>query len=243
MSKEESIYIGKRISDKEFEAYMERMDDPKVLSDERWWHIYLKWFNHCLDITWDGSFYDNILIQIKEGHEATIREFIELRYQEGNLTLMMETFVPLTKENYQEILYPTLKKKEKVKQRFSKEQYFEFFKRVESNSYTPSKYTKQDHLILKGSSYRPFKREYIRKWRFDDFVSEACEMLLDEQRMDEIELLDILKPPSDFYAQALINRVIYHINNSKGDYFKKTHKLLVKEGAKKIKIFVVDRKD
>ena len=38
MSKEESIYIGKRISDKKFEAYMERMDDPKVLSDERWWH-------------------------------------------------------------------------------------------------------------------------------------------------------------------------------------------------------------
>ena len=114
---------------------------------------------------------------------------------------------------------------------------------MESNSYTPSKYTKQDHLILKGSSYREFKRQYIRKWRFDDFVSEACEVLRDEIRMDEIELLEILKPPSDFYAQALINRVIYHINNSKGDYFKKTHKLLVKEGAKKNQIFVIDRKD
>ena len=113
MSKEVSTYNGEPMSDEEFEAYMERMDDPNDISDERWMHIFCDWWNHVLDITWDGSFYDNILIKIKEGHEATIREFIELRYQEGNLTLMMETFVPLTKENYQEILYPTLKKKRK----------------------------------------------------------------------------------------------------------------------------------
>ena len=242
--KEEAIYIpNQNHLDESIEDYFKRMEDPNNYGDERWMHIFCDWWNHVLDITWDGSFYDNILIKIKEGHEATIREFIELRYQEDKLTPMMETFVPLTQENYQEILFPSLKKKGKVKQRFTKKQYFEFFKRVESNSYTPHKYTKQDNLILKGSSYREFKRQYIRKRRFDDPVSEACEMLLDEQRMDEIELLDILKPPSDFYAQALINRVIYHINNSKGDYFKKTHLLKVGEGAKNIKIFVVDRKD
>jgi len=135
------------------------------------------------------------------------------------------------------------KDKKNAKQRFSKKQYFEFFKKVESDSYTPNKYTKQDNLILKGSSYREYKRKYIRMRRFDDSVSEACKMLLDEKRMDEIELLEILKPPSKYYAQALLERVIYHINNSKGDHFRKTHKLLVKEGAKKNKIFVVDRKD
>ena len=244
MSQGEAIYIqNPDHPDESIEDYFKRMEDPNNYGDERWMHIFCDWWNHVLDITWDGSFYDNILIKIKEGHEATIREFIELRYQEDKLTPMMETFVPLTQENYQEILFPSLKKKGKVKQRFTKKQYFEFFKRVESNSYTPHKYTKQDNLILKGSSYREFKRQYIRKRRFDDSVQEACEMLIDEKRMDEIELLEILKPPSKYYADALLERVIYHFTNPNGDYYRKIHQLKVGAGAKKNKIFVVDRKD
>ena len=245
MSKEEALYIpNPDHPDESIEDYYKRVDDPKNYDDDRWWHIFCDWWNHCMDIEWDGSYYDSILIQIKESHERVIASFIDLRYQlDIKLTPMMETWTPITKDNYKEYLYPKPQKKEKVKLRFTQEQYFEFFKKVESDSYTPSKYTKQDHLILKASSYREFKRKYIRKRKFDDPVSEACEMLIDEKRMDEIELLEILKPPSDFYAQALINRVIYHINNSKGDYFKKTHQLKVGAGAKKNKIFVVDQKD
>ena len=98
-------------------------------------------------------------------------------------------------------------------------------------------------MILKGSSYREFKRQYIRKRRFDDSVQEACEMLIDEKRMDEIELLDILKPPSKYYAQALINRVMFHFTHPYGDYSRNTHQLTVRVGAKKNKIYVVARKD
>ena len=61
--------------------------------------------------------------------------------------------------------------------------------------------------------------------------------------MQENELLEILKPPSKFYAKALLERVIYHFTNPNGDYFRKTHQLKVREGAKNIQIFIVDRKD
>jgi len=98
-------------------------------------------------------------------------------------------------------------------------------------------------MISTGVSLREFKRQYIRKWRLDDSVPEACKMLTDEKNMQENELVEILKPPSKYYAQALLERVIYHFTNPNGDYYRKTHKLLVKEGTKKNKIFVVDRKD
>jgi len=243
--KEESIYIGEPMSDKEFEAYMERMDDPNDLSDERWLHIFCEWLNHCMDINWDGSYYDSILIQMKEGHESEIKGFIDRRIVGGrNLTHDMKTWMVVTKENHKDLfIEPEDEKEENVKLRFSKEQYFEFLKKVESDNYTPNNYTKEEKLISTGKSIREFKRQYIRKWRFDDSVPEACEMLTDEKNMQENELLEILKPPSKYYAQALLERVIYHFTNPNGDYFRKTHQLKVREGAKNIQIFVVDRKD
>ena len=115
MTKEEAIYIpNSDYPDESIEDYYKRIEDPNNYGDERWMHIFCDWWNHVLDITWDDSFYDNILIKIKEGYESTIRDFVELRYSEGiELTPMMETFKPLTKENYKEILYPNPVKKEK----------------------------------------------------------------------------------------------------------------------------------
>ena len=43
MSKEESIYIGKPMSDEEFEAYMERMDDSENCSRDRWNYLIESW--------------------------------------------------------------------------------------------------------------------------------------------------------------------------------------------------------
>ena len=98
MSKEESIYIGEPMSDEEFEAYMKRMDDPNDLSDERWFHIFCEWLNHCMDINWDGSYYDSILIQKKAGHESEIKGFIDRRIVEGrNLNHEMKTWVVAAK--------------------------------------------------------------------------------------------------------------------------------------------------
>ena len=115
MSKEESIYIGKRISNKKFEAYMERMDDPKDLSDERWFHIFCEWLNHCMDINWDGSYYDSILIQKKAGYESEIKDFIDRRIVEGrNLTHDMKTWVVATKENHKDLFLESEDEKEEI---------------------------------------------------------------------------------------------------------------------------------
>ena len=154
MSKEESIYIGKRMSNKEFEAYMERMDDPNDLSDERWFHIFCEWLNHCMDINWDGSYYDSILIQKKAGHESEIKGFIDRRIVEGrNLTHDMTTWVVATKENYKDLfLEPEDEKEENIKQQFSKEDYYAFLEKKESDGFTPGKYSETERLISTGSS-------------------------------------------------------------------------------------------
>ena len=232
--------------------WYEYLDDPNNISIDKWNYLIETWQMELFrihDLTGfeDGSYlFESLLKDLKEYYETPIVRLIDIWKDR------MRTFTPdmikwhsiSTKEEFEkEFPYYYSTDDEKVKKRLSKKQYFEFFKKVESDSYTPSKYTKQDNLILKGSSIREFRRQYIRKEHFDDTVPEACEMLTDEKNMDENELLEILRPPSKYYADALLERVIYHFTNPNGYYYRKTHQLKVGAGAKKNKIFVVDRKD
>ena len=61
--------------------------------------------------------------------------------------------------------------------------------------------------------------------------------------MQENELLEILNPPSNYYARSLLNKIKNHFNHPNGDYYRKEEKLLEKVDSKKMKIFVVDEKD
>ena len=244
MSKEESIFIGEPMSDEEFEAYMERMDDPNDLSDERWFHIFCEWLNHCMDINWDGSYYDSILIQKKAGHESEIKSFIDRRIVEGrNLTHEMKTWVVATKENHKDLfLEPEDEKEENVKQRFSKEDYYAFLEKKESDGFTPGKYSETERLISIGSSIRVHKKNWIKKRGFDDNIPQIFEVLKADGRISENEITSILNPPSKYYLQAQINRIMHHANHPDGDYFKENIRLIEKIDTEKNKIFLIEPK-
>ena len=164
---------------KEIESYYKQIEDPENYTDRRWWHLFTSWWGIAFEIKWDDSFYDGMVIKRKESVEREIKDFIMLRASEDESSLanMMKTWTPLTKENHKEI-FPDSKPEDSTShQHLSKEDYNSFFKNMESDNYTPNKWTKTEKLVAKSKSMRKFRKDYIEKHGFDKNISTIYDIL------------------------------------------------------------------
>jgi len=229
---------------KEIEAFYKQIEDPENYTNERWWHLFTSWWGIALEIKWDDSFYDGMVIKRKESVEREIKDFIMLRASEDESSLanMMKTWTPLTKENHKEI-FPDSKPEDSTShQHLSKEDYNSFFKNMESDNYTPNKWTKTEKLVAKSKSMRKFRKDYIEKHGFDKNISTIYDILKKEHQISNDEVYKILNPPSNYFFEALINKVNYSYNNPKSDRYRDGIILEEAKNNKNEKIFLVREK-
>jgi len=116
MSKEESIYIGERMSDEEFEAYFKRVEDPNNYSLERWEHLINCWMSEVMRIadetegfTDNGTPYYKILLQkLKQLYETPVLDFTShyLGEHEGNVPIDMQLWKPINTNEDWKLIFP-----------------------------------------------------------------------------------------------------------------------------------------
>jgi len=151
--------------------------------------------------------------------------------------------VVATKENHKDLfLEPEDEKEENIKQQFSKEDYYAFLEKKESDGFTPGKYSETERLISTGISLRVHKQNWMNHREMDEHLPKIYKTLKIDGRISESEIISILNPPSKYYLKSLIYRIMHHSNHPDGDHYREKYKVVEKKDVNGDKIFLVEPK-